>query len=168
MESMKVFLEVERQIRSLRAALNSWVYGVGVTSLMRTGDMTYAEQVTKEAFKIWIRNVLKWASDKNTPMGVIRDYINHLDKMLIMRQDDFELNEEGEKIQVRVRKCIFRDSCQWREAEGAPTFCPRAVSLAAAIEVGCREPGPCFRKKYIVASVSRKEKECTAEIAPQT
>lgn len=162
-ESVKVFLEVERQIRSLRAALNSWVYGVGVTSLMRTGNMTYAEQVTKEAFKIWIKNVLRWRSDKTTPLEVIRDYINHLDKMLIMKQEDFDLEEKNNKIKVAVRRCIFRDACQWREAEGAPPFCPRAVSLAAAVEVGST-----LKKRYVVTSVSRKEKECVAEITPQS
>ncbi len=165
LKAVRTILEIERQIRSLKAALNSWVYGLTKASILRTGGLSYAEEATKENAKIWITNILRWRTKKNDPCEVVMDYISSLDKMLLMKQSDFEVSCRGKNILINIKGgCIYEDSCKWLLAEHSQLLCPRGVIFTAAIDVGCGEN---YKVRVIERRIGEKPGEkCIIELFP--
>jgi len=158
---MKLVLEVEKRIRSLKSALNAWVYGLTKASLTRTGNLYYAEQATKENARMWMTNVIKWKASKNTPCDAVMDYINSLDKMLLMTKSDFNIVCQGKSIIIEVRgPCTYGDSCGWLLGEGQKLLCPRGVIFTVAISEGSKEE---YAVKVLEADIGKK---CIIELSP--
>jgi hypothetical protein len=162
LKAVKVVLEVERQIRTLKAALNTWIYGINKVSLMKNGNLNQAEEITRESTKFWIKNILKWRSKKDSPYEAVMDYIADLDKRLLAKQSDFDVKRENQKLIIKISGgCIHADACRWLTADGLRPTCSRALILATAVEVGCDE-------RYEVKVIERRAgQQCIIELFPK-
>lgn len=157
---------VERQIRSLKTALNSWVYGAYKTSFSKKGNFLYADDVARENAIIWIKNILGWKKGKANQYEVITKYINDMNNVLFLNKSDFELKDDGDSLTVIYRsdgKCVYLEACEWLASElalGVEGPCPRAIIFTAALEIGC---GVRYKAKILEKEIGKK---CVMKFTP--
>ncbi len=164
--ALSPLLNVERQIRSFKTALNSWVYAANKTSFSKTGNFLYAEEVARENAMMWIKTIMGWKISKASPYETITKYIDELDKMLIIDKKSFKLKEDGSNLTIIYKpsgRCIYQDSCEWLASELALDIevpCPRAIVFAVAIEIGC---GTKYKAEIVEKEIG---KICTMRFTP--
>lgn len=151
----------KKKAEAVTDTLNEFVRSVNIFSRSYFNNDIIAQKIFIEAIRFGIEKAKIPPPEAETPLGACESYIEVLDEVGLMPEDQFKLKKEGDAITCRIKPpCLYSAGCSYTDEEDVTPTCIRGLVFHVMIKDTVDE------NYHLKVKEFNPEEGCIVELTP--